>query len=134
MCKQNPDDYRTESSVQKLVKYLEESPLNGQPLPDAGSKIVAYYRRLLRRHHEPLPSFLLRLGKVHDDMLRALQRLLRERELVFEGFETDVEEWKRFCGIQEGESVYYGPRDGDDADPEHEEDPEEFPAETEEEG
>ncbi|CAE7224161.1 CACNA1B [Symbiodinium sp. CCMP2592] len=129
MYKLNPDDYTTEGSVQKLVKYLEESPLNRQPLPDAGTKIGAYYRRLLRRHHEPLPSFLVREDKVHDDMLRALQRLLRERELVFEGYDTDVEELKRFCGIQEGESVYFGPPEGDDADP----DPEagEQPAETE---
>ena len=87
MYKLNPEDYRTEDSINKLVKYLEESPLNRQPLPDAGTKIGAYYRRLLRRHHEPLPSFLVREDKVHDDMLRALQRLLRERELVFEGYE-----------------------------------------------
>ena len=113
MYKLNPEDYRTEDSINKLVKYLEESPLNRQPLPDAGTKIGAYYRRLLRRHHEPLPSFLVREDKVHDDMLRALQRLLRERELVFEGYETDVEELKRFCEIQEGESVYFGPPEGD---------------------
>ena len=56
MYKLNPEDYRTEDSINKLVKYLEESPLNRQPLPDAGTKIGAYYRRLLRRHHEPLPS------------------------------------------------------------------------------
>ena len=48
MYKPDPDDYKTEGSVSKLIKYLEESPLNRQPLPDAGNKIGGYYRRLQR--------------------------------------------------------------------------------------
>ena len=99
MYKLEPDDFKTEGSVAKLVKYLEESPLNRQPLPDAGNKIGGYYRRLQRKHQEALPAFLIREDKVHDDMLRALQRLLRERDLAFDGYETTVEELKHFVGV-----------------------------------
>ena len=39
MYKLDPSDFTKEDSVMKLVKYLEESPLNRQALPDAGNKI-----------------------------------------------------------------------------------------------
>ncbi|CAE7574883.1 CACNA1B, partial [Symbiodinium sp. CCMP2456] len=118
MYKLDPDDFKTEYSVEKLVKYLKESPLNRQPLPDAGNKIGGYYRRLNRRPNEALPAFLIREDKTHDDMLRALQRLLRERELSFEDYDTSQEELKKFCGMKEGESVYFGPPEGTDAEEE----------------
>ena len=116
MYKLEPDDFKTEGSVAKLVKYLEESPLNRQPLPDAGNKIGGYYRRLQRKHQEALPAFLMREDKVHDDMLRALQRLLQERDLAFDGYETTVEELKHFVGMGPDESLYYGPDDEMDGD------------------
>ena len=46
MYRLRPEDFRTESDVGKLIKYLEESPLNKQPLPDASAKIGNYYRIL----------------------------------------------------------------------------------------
>ena len=49
-------------------------------------------------------------------MLRALQRLLRERDLAFDGYETTVEELKNFCGMGPDESLYYGPDDEMDGD------------------
>ncbi|CAE7214275.1 TERC [Symbiodinium sp. CCMP2592] len=113
MYKLDPDDFRTEGSVNRIVKYLEESPLNRQPLPDAGNKIGAYYRRLLRKGQEPLPAFLIREDKVHDDMLRALQRLLRVRELAFDDYDATLEEPKTFCGMSMDESLYYGPSEGE---------------------
>ena len=97
MYKLDPDDFRTEESVTRLIKYLEESPLNRQPLPEA------------------LPAFLIREDKVHDDMLRALQRLLRERDLTFDEYDVSVPELKAFCGIGDGESLYFGPPEGTDA-------------------
>ena len=115
MYKLEPENFKTEASVNDLVKFLEESPLNRQPLPDAGAKIGGYYRRFQRKHNEALPSFLVREDKIHDDMLRALQRLLRERELNFTDYDTTVEELKEFCGMATDESMYYGPPEGTDA-------------------
>ena len=37
MYKLRPEEFKSEKDVAKLIKYLEESPLNKQPLPDAGS-------------------------------------------------------------------------------------------------
>ena len=115
MYKLDPDDYKTEGSVSKLIKYLEESPLNRQPLPDAGNKIGGYYRMLQRKPQEALPAFLVREDRTHDEMLRALQRLLKEKELTFDEYDLDIGELKSFCGIVEGESLYFGPPEGTDA-------------------
>ena len=121
MYRLRPEDFRTEGDVAKLIKYLEESPLNKQPLPDAGAKIGNYYRRLQRRPHEAVNAFLIREEKTHDDMIRALQRLLREKELSFEGYDMSVEELKQFCGFRPGQSLYYGPDEMDpEGDTEHE--------------
>ena len=122
--KLDPDDFRSEDGVTKLVKFLEKSPLNRQPLPDAGNKIGGYYRRLKRRHQEPIPAFLVREDRTHDEMLKALQRLLRDRELSFDGYETSLSELKTFCGINPEDSVYYGPPEGDDDEDEEEEEEE----------
>lgn len=111
MYRLRPEDFRNEADVNKLIKYLEESPLNKQPLPDAGAKIGNYYRRLHRKHQEPVNAFLIREEKTHDDMIRALQRLLREKELSFEEYDMDMEALKNFCGFQPGQSLYYGPDD-----------------------
>lgn len=119
MYKLRPEEFRSEKDVSKLIKYLEESPLNRQPLPDAGSKIGGYYRRLHRKGHESVNSFLIREDKTHDDMLRALQRLLRDKELDFEGYDMDLEQLRSFCGFKPGASVYYGD-DGDGEETEQE--------------
>lgn len=111
MYRLRPEDFRTESDVGKLIKYLEESPLNKQPLPDAGAKIGNYYRRLVRKPNEPVNAFLIREEKTHDDMIRALQRLLREKELTFEDYDMDLNALKTFCGFQPGASLYFGPED-----------------------
>ena len=108
MYKLRPEDFQNESDVTKLIKYLEESPLNKQPLPDAGSKIGGYYRRLQRKPMEGVNAFLIREDKLHDDMFRALQRLLREKELNFDEYDMDMEELRRFCGFQPGQSMYFG--------------------------
>ena len=112
MYKLRPEDFKSESDVSKLIKYLEESPLNKQPLPDAGSKIGGYYRRLHRKPQESVNSFLIREDKLHDDMLRALQRLLREKELTFDGYQMTLQELKDFCGIPQGQSLYFGDPEG----------------------
>ncbi|CAJ1419122.1 unnamed protein product [Effrenium voratum] len=87
--------------------------MNRQPIPDAGAKLSMYYRKLTRRHSESVPQFLVREDTAHDEMWRALQRLLRERELDFSKFETSVEELKEFCGMRPEESVFM---EGEDAE------------------
>ena len=57
----------------------------------------------------------MREDRTHDEMLRALQRLLREKELTFDEYDLDIGELKSFCGIVEGESLYFGPPEGTDA-------------------
>ena len=49
-------------------------------------------------------------------MLKALQRLLRERDLAFDGYETTVDELKAFCGMGPDESLYFGPEAEMDAE------------------
>ncbi len=120
MYKLEPDEFKGEEDVQKLIRYLEESPLNRQALPDAGNKIGSYYRRLQRRSQESVPAFLIREDKVHDEMIRALQRLLREKELDFDGYDMTLEELKLFCGINPGESLFFG-HDGHGDEDEQEE-------------
>ena len=86
MYKLDPDDYDTEESVEKLLRFLETSPMGKQPPPDAGLKIGNYYRKLSRKRAETVPEFLIREDSTHDEMWRALQRLLLEREIDFEGY------------------------------------------------
>ena len=114
--KLDPEEFNSEDGVDKLVKFLEASPMNRQPLPDAGNKIGGYYRRLHKKPNEAIPAFLVREDRVHDEMLKALQRLLRERELTFDDYEVDLGELKAFCGIPEGTSLYFGPPEGLDAE------------------
>lgn len=47
--KLDPSDFTTEDAVQRLISFLEASPMNRQPIPDAGRKLTAYYRRLQRK-------------------------------------------------------------------------------------
>ena len=115
MYKLNPDDFSGEQDVQKLIRFLEDSPLNRQALPDAGQKIGAYYRRLSKRPNESVPAFLVREDKVHDEMLKALQRLLREKELDFDGYNMTLPELKRFVGMEPEASLFYGD-DANEAD------------------
>ena len=122
MYKLRPEDFKTEADVAKLIKFLEESPLNKQPLPDAGAKIGGYYRRLQRKPMESVNAFLIREDKLHDDMLRALQRLLREKELDFDEYDMNIDELRRFCGFEPGQSLYYGEQDFPDTDAEAETD------------
>ena len=80
MYKLNPEEFTTEEAVSKLVTFLESSPMNRQPIPDAGRKLSAYYRRLSRKPQETIPQFLVREETLYDEMWRSLQRLLREKE------------------------------------------------------
>ena len=105
--KLDPDDFRNEEDVARLIRFLEDSPLNKQPLPEAGNRIGAYYRRLHRKPHESVRQYIVREEKIHDDMLKALQRLLRERELDFEQYECTIDELKEFVGMKDGASVYF---------------------------
>ncbi|CAE7904921.1 Rnf13 [Symbiodinium microadriaticum] len=114
--KLDPEEFNSEDGVDKIVRFLEASPMNRQPLPDAGNKIGGYYRRLHKKPNEAIPAFLVRKDRVHDEMLKALQRLLRERERTFDDYEVDLGELKAFCGIPEGTSLYYGPAEGLDAE------------------
>ena len=111
MYKLDPMDFTDEDAVQEFLRFLEASPMNRQPIPDAGAKLSMYYRKLTRRHSESVPQFLVREDTAHDEMWRALQRLLRE--LDFSKFETSVEELKEFCGMRPGESVFM---EGEDAE------------------
>ncbi|CAK9015947.1 unnamed protein product, partial [Durusdinium trenchii] len=105
--KLDPSEFREEQDVDRLIRFLESSPLNKQPLPEAGNRIGAYYRRLHRKRHESVRQYIVREEKVHDDMLKALQRLLRERELDFEQYDCSIAELKEFCGMKDGASVYF---------------------------
>eukprot|EP00435_Cladocopium_sp_Y103_P048475 s497_g14.t1 len=109
MYKLEPSEFTTEGDVNKLISFLESSPLNRQALPDAGNKIGSYYRRLRKRPSENVPAFLIREDRTHDEMMRALQRLLHEKELDLEQYDTSIAELKAFCGIREGHSLYFGP-------------------------
>ena len=108
MYKLDPSDFKSEGDVQKLIGYLESSPLNRQALPNAGQKIGSYYRRLAKRPGESVPAFLVREDKVHDEMLKALQRLLREKELDNDGYNLTLAELKRFVGMEPEASLLYG--------------------------
>lgn len=66
--KLDPDEFNSEDGVDRLVKFLEASPMNRQPLPDAGNKIGGYYRRLHKKPNEAIPAFLVREDRVHDEM------------------------------------------------------------------
>ena len=94
--------------------------MNRQALPDAGTKIGGYYRRLQKRHAETVPAFLIREDKVHDEMIRPLQRLLRQKDLNFDGYEVTLEELKDFCGFKPGASLWFG--EDDDKQPDESKD------------
>ena len=108
MYRLDPMEFTSEDATSKLIKFLESSPMNKQPIPDAGAKLSAYYRKLARRSGETIPQFLIREETLHDEMWRSLQRLLREKELDFERYDVTVPELKEFCGIGADASVYYG--------------------------
>ena len=62
-----------------------------------------------------MQAFLIREDKTPDEMLKTLHRLLIEKELTFEGYETTLEEHKDFCGFRPGEFLHYGPQDDETA-------------------
>ena len=105
--KLEPEDFRAEEDVDRLITFLEQSPLNKQPLPDAGQKIGQYYRKLHRRQQESVRQFLVREETVHSEMLKALQRLLREKELEFDQYDCTISELKEFVGMKDGASVFF---------------------------
>ncbi len=39
MYKLDPDDFSSENAIQKLLDFLEKSPMGRAPLPDAGAKL-----------------------------------------------------------------------------------------------
>ena len=108
MYKLDPSEFKMEDDVEKLIGFLESSPLNRQALPNTGQKIGYYYRRLAKRPGESVPAFLVREDKVHDEMLKALQRRLREKELDFDGCNMTLAELKRFVGMEPEASLFYG--------------------------
>ena len=131
MYRLDPSEFVDEKAIQKLITFLESSPMNRQPIPDAGAKLAAYYRKLVRKPNETIPQFLIREETLHDEMWRSLQRLLREKAIDFEKYDVTLAELKGFCGIDPEASVYYGgsveeesartqtPRGGSRADSEH---------------
>ena len=104
--KLDPADFDSEDAVNKLISFLELSPMNRQPIPDAGRHLSAYYRRLARKHHETIPQFLIREETLHDAMWCSLQRLLREKELDFDQYDCSLEELRAFCGMPADKSYY----------------------------
>ena len=115
MYKLDPSDFSDEQGIQKLVSFLEASPMNRQPIPDAGAKLSQYYRRLSRKNNETIPQFLVREDSAYDSMWKALQRLLREKALDFSKYEVTEAELKTFCGMDPNVSYYVpGDLDGDD--------------------
>ena len=107
--KLDPSDFTSEDAVSKLIAFLEASPMNRQPIPDAGRQLSAYYRRLSRKPQETIPQFLVREETLYDAMWRALQRLLREKELDFDQFDCSLDELKQFCGMPN--QSYFVPRE-----------------------
>lgn len=107
MYKLDPEDFQDESGIQKLVTFLENSPMNKQPIPDAGAKLSQYYRKLNRRANETIPQFLVRQKYSYDTMWRSLQRLLREKQVDFSKYEVTEQELRVFCGMRPNESFFY---------------------------
>ena len=112
MYKLDPSDFEDEQGITRLVQFLENSPMNRQPLPDAGAKLNQYYRRLNRKPNESIPQFLVREDHAYDGMWRALQRLLREKALDFSKYDVTEEDLKIFCGMDPNKSLYFGEDDG----------------------
>ena len=92
--------------MQRLISFLEASPMNRQPVPDAGRKLTAYYRRLQRKPQETIPQFLIREETLYDEMWRSLQRLLKEKQIDFDQYDTSLDELKRFCGMKDDQSIF----------------------------
>ncbi len=72
------DDFQTEADLYQMLDAISTSPLGQLRLPDAGQKIVNYCRKLFRRRGEAATDFLIREDNVHDEMWRALQRVLKD--------------------------------------------------------
>lgn len=123
MYKLNPEDFADEQGIQKLVTFLENSPMNRQAIPDAGAKLSQYYRKLNRRPNETIPQFLVREEFSYDTMWKSLQRLLREKQIDFSKYDVTEKELRIFCGMKPDESFFYD-EDDDEPIPEEEEFPE----------
>lgn len=121
MYKLDPNELNDEAGIQKLLSFLENSPMNRQPIPDAGAKLSQYYRKLNRKQGESIPQFLVREDHAHDGMWRALQRLLREKALDFTKYDTDEQELRTFCGMAPDQS-FYVPEELEEETHENEED------------
>lgn len=117
MYKLNPEDFSDEAGIQRLIQFLENSPMNRQPIPDAGAKLSQYYRRLNRRPNETIPQFLVREDCAYDTMWRSLKRLLREKAIDFSGYEITEAELKAFCEMKPEESFFYGNGEPEFEDP-----------------
>lgn len=120
MYKLDPLDFEDEGGVNRLIAYLENSPMNRQPIPDAGAKLNQYYRRLSRRPGESIPQFLVREDHSYESMWQALQRLLREKALDFSKYDVTGSDLKEFCGMDPNKSIYFDPEDELMADEEDE--------------
>ena len=58
--KLDPDKFTSAESVTTFLTYLAKSPLGRMPVPDAGKKMQAFYRKLQRRRGEAVGQFLVR--------------------------------------------------------------------------
>ena len=90
--KLDADEFQTEADLYKMLDAISKSPLGQLPLPDAGQKIGNYYRKLFRRRGEATTDFLIREDNTHDEMWRALQRLLKDMDVKWEDYGYDKEE------------------------------------------
>ena len=90
--KLDADDFQTEADLYKMLDAISKSPLGQLPLPDAGQKIGNYYRKLFRRRGEAATDFLIREDNIHDEMWRALQRLLKDMDVKWEDYGYDKQE------------------------------------------
>ena len=132
MYKLDPEDFQDETGIQRLITFLENSPMNKQPIPDAGAKLSAYYRKLNRRTNETIPQFLVREEYSYDMMWRSLQRFLREKQVDFSKYEVTEKELRVFCGMKPNESFFYDEEEEEAfAPPQTPDDDEEEPASTE---
>ena len=72
-------DFGGKNGLTKLIRYLGQTPLARQPLPDAYQKIDGY-RSIKRRKGENAADYVLREEQAYSIMLRSLRRLRRTGE------------------------------------------------------
>ena len=107
--KLEPEEFQTEQDLYKMLDAISKSPLGQLPLPDAGQKIGNYYRKLFRRRGDAATDFLIREDNVHDEMWRALQRLLKDMDVKWEDYGYDKEELETLLAGLDGTAPWTRP-------------------------